>query len=107
MAQRLRTTTQGCEVLARTGGNSFAVLLTGLGHAATDTAAQAERMAEAMQSALARPLPLQHTPPSYVGASIGVTLFQAPLGNLDLPLQHAEAAMYQAKTAGRGLVRFF
>ena len=106
VAQRLRTTTQGCEVLARTGGNSFAVLLTGLGHAATDTAAQAERMAEAMQSALAEPLQLQHTT-HYISASIGITLFQAPLGNLDLPLQHAEAAMYQAKTAGRGLVRFF
>ncbi len=106
VAQRLRTTTQGCEVLARTGGNSFAVLLTGLGHAATDTAAQAERMAEAMQSALAEPLPLQHTT-HYISASIGITLFQAPLGDLDLPLQHAEAAMYQARTAGRGLVRFF
>ena len=106
VAQRLRTTTQGCEVLARTGGNSFAVLLTGLGHAATDTAAQAERMAEAMQSALAEPLQLQHTT-HYISASIGITLFQAPLGNLDLPLQHAEAAMYQARTAGRGLVRFF
>ena len=106
VAQRLRTTTQGCEVLARTGGNSFAVLLTGLGHAATDTAAQAERMAEAMQSALAEPLQLQHTT-HYISASIGITLFQAPLGNLDMPLQHAEAAMYQAKTAGRGLVRFF
>ena len=93
VAQRLRTTTQGCEVLARTGGNSFAVLLTGLGHAATDTAAQAERMAEAMQSALAEPLQLQHTT-HYISASIGITLFQAPLGNLDLPLQHAEAAMY-------------
>ena len=48
VAQRLRTTTQGCEVLARTGSNSFAVLLTGLGHAATNTAAQAERMARSL-----------------------------------------------------------
>lgn len=111
VAARLRQAVVGCEVLARTGGNTFAILLCGLDSDTEQAAQQAARMANCALECLAQPLslglPSQVAQLHYISAGVGITLFKAPLADLDQPLQHAEIAMHQAKSEGPGLVRFF
>lgn len=43
----------------------------------------------------------------HIAPSIGVSLFQGPGEMLNELLQRADMAMYQAKAAGRNIIRFF
>lgn len=72
----------------------------------SEAAAQAESMAEKMRNRLNEPFVLeafeeQTTP------SIGIVLFKGTQESVDSLLKHADAAMYQAKDAGRNTIRFF
>lgn len=111
VAERLRTAAAGCEVLARTGGNTFAILFCELDSDPARAAQQAAHLASRALECLAAPLslgvPSQGAQLHYLSAGVGIALFQPPLSDLDQPLQHAEIAMHQAKSEGQGLVRFF
>jgi predicted signal transduction protein with EAL and GGDEF domain len=88
-------------VLARVGGDEFAVLLK------RATAADAARVAQALVERLGGELvPARHGGTRPVGASIGtVALRGAATGTAERALARTDASMYRAKDAGRGAWR--
>ncbi len=94
------------DTVARLGGDEFVVMLEDLSGKPEDAAAQAEIIAEMILAAFKRPYQLdghEH----HTTASIGVTLFDNRIGNIDEMLKQADLAMYQAKASGRNAIRFF
>jgi diguanylate cyclase (GGDEF)-like protein len=88
---------------ARLGGDEFAVIAPNLS-AATD----AGRFAETLIEAIRMPVEEEVIPATATsGASIGVAIYPDDATEPDLLLSHADAALYEAKTAGGGTYRFF
>jgi diguanylate cyclase (GGDEF)-like protein len=86
------------DLLARYGGEEFSVLL-------PDTeAAQACAIAERLRHAVSLPRPDQSADMPTLSISLGETQLR-PEDTLEKILERADAAMYQAKTAGRNCVR--
>jgi diguanylate cyclase (GGDEF)-like protein len=94
VAVALRASLRGIDIAARIGGDEFAVLLTG---AQIDVAGAAERI----RSQIAQHLHDRGWP---VTASVGASTFTATPPNADMALTMADAAMYQAKRAGKNRV---
>jgi diguanylate cyclase (GGDEF)-like protein/PAS domain S-box-containing protein len=93
VARRLEANVRQADLVARTGGDEFVVLLE-----SADLANAAAR-AHTIASALAVPYEVNgHTVTS--GASIGVVSSEAKLVAVDEYLREADAAMYKAKTSG-------
>jgi diguanylate cyclase (GGDEF)-like protein/PAS domain S-box-containing protein len=100
IAPRLAGAIRPSDTLARLGGDEFAVLCEQLPSNTTAT-----RIAGQLTSALEKPIVLDghvHT----VSASIGIALGTPESSAADL-LRDADAAMYQAKAAGRGRFELF
>jgi len=101
VAERLTGSVRQVDVVARFGGDEFAVLVEGL--TAED---QAGAVARKIVDALAKPLVLagrQYRP----GASIGISTYPSD-GRDVLSLQkNADIAMYRAKEEGRGTFQFY
>jgi diguanylate cyclase (GGDEF)-like protein/PAS domain S-box-containing protein len=101
VAERLTGSVRQVDVVARFGGDEFAVLVEGL--TAED---QAGAVARKIIDALAKPLVLagrQYRP----GASIGISTYPSD-GRDVLSLQkNADIAMYRAKEEGRGTFQFY
>jgi diguanylate cyclase (GGDEF)-like protein/PAS domain S-box-containing protein len=94
------------ERLARLGGDEFIVTLEGLSEEVIEASAQAEIVGQKLLNALNQPYQLgSHEYQST--ASIGVALFSDHIGLYEDLLKHADIAMYQAKKAGRNVIRFF
>ena len=110
MGQRLRRATGSDDTVARIGSNAFAVLHKGLAaqpdNALTGAASQADALAQKLLLALAEPLQYQ-SQSLETTASVGMVLFNAELQDLEQPLKHAEAAMYQAKAEGHNRAHFY
>ncbi len=101
VAQRLRASVRGSDTVSRFGGDEFVVLLS----AVTDKASavgQAAKLLDLMQE------PLQvgelTVPASY---SVGVSVYPDDDTDAATLLTHAEAAMQDAKRAGRNCLRVF
>jgi diguanylate cyclase (GGDEF)-like protein len=83
-------------LLARVGGDEFAVLLTGVtGYAEVAMAAQR------LHAALDEPIVLDGERLK-AGVSIGAAIWHAPGTDADSLIRHADRAMYEAKRAGGG-----
>ena len=93
----------GAGMLARHGGDEFVVLL---GPADAGRPENAERLATRIMSALRTPFALRGTE-FELGASVGVAHYPEHGADPDALLEHADAAMYQAKCDGRRRVRVF
>lgn len=102
VADRLRTVVRSGDVVARRHGDEFVIVLTDLDGNAARTAA---RVADASIAALSRPLVLDGQEVR-IGASVGVALAPADAGEPEALLRAADGAMYAAKDAGKGMVRF-
>ncbi|MDP2006824.1 MAG: EAL domain-containing protein [Rubrivivax sp.] len=106
VARRLLACVRGEDTVARFGGDEFVVMSVGLAADARSAATQAAVVAEKILLAVSQPAQLglhSHT----LTPSIGVGLFRGrELASEDI-LKRADLAMYQAKAAGRGTVRFF
>jgi diguanylate cyclase (GGDEF)-like protein/PAS domain S-box-containing protein len=106
VGKRLTECLREGDTVARLGGDEYVAVLEDLSDQDTETAAQAETIANKILSALNRPYTLNqrdyHNTPS-----IGVTLFKGREVDVDELLRQADIAMYQAKKAGRNTVRFF
>ncbi|HAU58456.1 MAG TPA: diguanylate cyclase, partial [Comamonadaceae bacterium] len=100
MAHRLRQTVQAPHAVARIGGDEFVVLTDALSADETAALAQAQALARDILSAVAQPCLLDGQ--MYFGsASIGICLFRNHNASIQDLLRRADAAMYQAKNAGR------
>jgi diguanylate cyclase (GGDEF)-like protein/PAS domain S-box-containing protein len=102
VARRLRERLRGADLLTRLGGDEFAVVVEDAGDV-EGVAALAESLIALFES----PFPIAQRTEVYVGLSVGISLFPRD-GNLaDILVQHADAALHQAKEAGRGTFRFY
>jgi len=94
------------DTVAHLGGDEFMVMLDSLGTDSQRAAVQAEAVAQKIRNALCQPYQLrghQHSS----SASVGVVVFDKDAGELNDLLKMTDVAMYQAKAAGRNLVRFY
>jgi len=100
-ARRLKRCVRGSDTVARLGGDEFVVLLEHIG--STDDAG---RVAESVLTRMRQGFsdddqPLQVTP------SIGIAVFPQDGETVEMLLKNADAAMYEAKRAGRSTYRYF
>ncbi len=101
VAERLRTVVRPADTVARLGGDEFALLLEELA-SGDEALAVAERAIEAV----AAPFELAGQPVS-ASVSIGVALRSADGATVEELVQEADAAMYEAKRAGKGRAVLF
>jgi len=113
-ALRLKCCMREMDTVARLGGDEFVVMLSQLHVDEAESTAQARMVAEKIRLALSEPYLLTiategtaaRAVEHHCTASIGVTLFLDHQGSRDDILKWADAAMYQAKDAGRNQIRF-
>jgi diguanylate cyclase (GGDEF)-like protein len=116
LANRLKSCVREVDTVARFGGDEFVVLLSELHLNREASAALARSVAEKIQASLATPYLLAFDNPTDSSAvpisyqcsvSIGVVVFLGHEHNQNNILKLADVAMYQAKVAGRNLIRFY
>ena len=114
-ADRLKNCVRETDTVARFGGDEYVVVIGELCFDKSESTAQARIVAEKIRDALAKPyvITVQHeastetTVEHQCTVSIGVALFMKDEANQDDLLKFADTAMYQAKQAGRNLIRFY
>lgn len=106
VARRLISCARATDTVARLGGDEFVVVMDGIDGVEQEAATLAEQKAQKILTALNEPHELQGVRYG-CRASIGVTLFSGKTEQITEPLKRADAAMYQAKAAGRNIIRFF
>jgi diguanylate cyclase (GGDEF)-like protein/PAS domain S-box-containing protein len=105
-ARRLISCVREGDSVARLGGDEFVVLLEELDSEVNEAANQTEMVAEKILHELGKPYVLKNFE-SHLTVSIGIGLFINHNESAESLLQHADVAMYQAKSAGRNAIRFF
>ncbi len=101
IAQKLQQMARKSDLLARFGGDEFALAIP---EANVDQViAVAERLQEAVQSVVLH----EHDRRHQVSASIGIALFPNAGEEPEHVIANADLAMYQAKSKGRGCWRLF
>ncbi len=105
-AQRLKHSLRAEDTVARIGGDEFVIILQNLGDEGSDAPAQTEAVANKILSALNQPYSL-HDHECFSSASVGATVFESSVEEIDELLRQADIAMYQAKKSGRNMLRFF
>ena len=114
-ATRLKSCVRAVDTVARFGGDEFVVMINELNADKSESATQGGVIAEKIRAALAKPYVLQvrhegtaqTTVEHQCTASIGVALFGKDDSSQEDVLKRADTAMYQAKEAGRNLIRFY
>ncbi|HJV24355.1 MAG TPA: EAL domain-containing protein [Aromatoleum sp.] len=101
VARRLRESVRQSDTVARMGGDEFVILLEQVGEPEVCAG-----LAKKILTRLNAPMELDgHT--LQVCASIGIACFPDDGSDTVTLMKHADAAMYAAKSAGRGTYRFF
>ena len=101
VAERIRSCVREDDIVARFGGDEFAVAQTNVQHPAAVAA-----LAERLVSCLGEPYELRGAQ-VVVGASIGVALFPTDGRTEEDLLKNSDIALYKAKRDGRGTFCFF
>jgi diguanylate cyclase (GGDEF)-like protein len=96
VAEKLRSCVRACDTVARFGGDEFAILLEEM-----DDPQEATIVAQRIQEALGKPFQLRDYEVC-TGTSIGIALSTMGYQQPDELLRDADAAMYQAKSQGKG-----
>lgn len=99
-ARRLAAVVRASDSVARLGGDEFVVLLDNLAEGN-----HAARVAEGVVAALSQPIPWPGAS-LHVSASVGIALYPGDAENIDELFKRADAAMYEAKRAGKNAFRF-
>jgi len=106
VAERLTTHCRAGDTIARLGGDEFIVMFEDLSDDPLSALSAVKLMATEVLEALSAPYDLPNVS-SPITASIGVALFRDKQDSVDELLKRADLAMYQAKAAGRNVIRFF
>ncbi|MHB8354558.1 MAG: sensor domain-containing protein [Burkholderiales bacterium] len=106
VAKRLTSCLRECDTVARLGGDEFVILLSDLNALPIEAATQTLAIGEKILRVIGLPY-LINTLAYHCTASIGMTLFNKHEQGAEDLLKHADIAMYQAKKAGRNVLRFF
>jgi diguanylate cyclase (GGDEF)-like protein len=101
VTQRLNSTIQHKEALARFGGDEFTVIVEGSQQVQIVTL-----LADKILKILSEPILVDHNE-LYVGCSIGISLFPDNGDTAQDLLKYADAAMYAAKSDGRNNIRYY
>jgi diguanylate cyclase (GGDEF)-like protein/PAS domain S-box-containing protein len=115
VARRLTECLREVDTVARFGGDEFVVMLTELGADKPLSTVQAARVAEKIRVSVATPYLLAVAQPGeqdktiehHCSASIGVVMFVNHEISQSNIMKWADAAMYQAKDAGRNTIQFY
>ncbi|MDO9139116.1 MAG: PAS domain S-box protein [Methylobacter sp.] len=102
VAARISARTRDVDLVARLGGDEFVVLLEDIAQPE-----DAARIAEEIITELSRPFCLPQNDNVLIGASIGISLYPQHGDTPEALMDHADAALYQAKDAGRGCFAYF
>lgn len=100
VAERLRQALAPGDIVARVGGDEFAVVQFGAG------APEADRLAERIVTEVSVAYEIDGHEVA-VGASVGISIAPVDSRDADILLKNADIALYRAKADGRGLHRFF
>jgi len=106
VATRLQMAVREGDTVARLGGDEFVLVLENLSAKHDEAAARAEVVAHKILHLLAEPCSLQGKP-HVATTSVGIALFVENSKSYDDLLKEADAALYQAKAAGRNTFCFF
>src|SRR5579883_271785 len=101
LAKRLRGCIPAGDLVVRMSGDEFIVIASGL-----PAASAVDSIARRIQESLSAPIDIEGVRLSIV-SSIGISLYPADGTNLEQLLKHADIALYQAKSRGRGNHQFF
>ena len=101
VAKRLREQLPGLDAIARVGGDEFYVAIE---HEPNGPGI--DLVGQRVIDALSQPYELDGSS-VYVGASAGIALYPTDGRDAATLLSNADAALHQAKSKGRGLLRFF
>ncbi|MDO8208604.1 MAG: EAL domain-containing protein [Gallionella sp.] len=103
---RIKSCVREMDTVARLGGDEFVVLIEAISNDSDDAIHKVALVAEKIREALALPYELKeheyHSSPS-----IGISLYHGNDEPMDRLIEHADMAMYQAKSSGRNAVSFF
>ena len=105
-ARRLQACVREGDTVARLGGDEFIVMLENLSEDIEHAAAQTEAVGEKILAAIRQPY-LLNGYEHHCSTSIGISLFRNQELTVDELLKRADAAMYEAKNAGRNALRFY
>ncbi len=100
-ARRLGNAVRQEDLVARMGGDEFAVLIVEI-----DRAADVEELARRICGVLATPFRTGHHD-FYLSASVGIAVFPNDGDSAEMLFANADAAMYRAKEEGRDKYRFY
>jgi diguanylate cyclase (GGDEF)-like protein/PAS domain S-box-containing protein len=102
VGKRILSRLRSMDMVCRLGGDEFTVLLEDIAHA--DDAA---RIANEIISSVSEPWQLRSGHEVRIGASVGISLYPAHGDRAEQLMQHADTALYQAKSEGRGRFKYF
>ncbi|MDP3464629.1 MAG: bifunctional diguanylate cyclase/phosphodiesterase, partial [Sulfuricurvum sp.] len=102
VAQRFASRLRDGDIISRLGGDEFAIVLEYLAQPE-----DAGRIATEMINAQGAPYKLIGGAEVHIGMSAGIVLFPDHGDNASDLLQHADAALYKAKSEGRGIYRYY
>lgn len=115
VGRRITSCLREMDTVARLGGDEFVLVLSELDKDKAESTVQSNIVAEKIRAILAEPYVLKvwqednadTTIEHHCTASIGVALFLNHEASMEDILKRADMAMYQAKEAGRNLIRFY
>lgn len=102
VAVRISARLRDVDMVARLGGDEFVVLLEDIAHPE-----DAARVASEIIRVLSKPFQLSQSNDVQIGASIGISLYPEHGDSYEILMDHADAALYQAKDQGRGCYAYF
>ena len=102
VANRMRGRLRDIDTLARLGGDEFVIVLEEIADAGV-AAVVARELIEQLQT----PFPLSGGNVARIGGSVGIALFPQHSGEAAHLIEYADAALYTAKSAGRGTCRYY
>lgn len=100
IAKRLQSLMREQDIIARTGGDEFVILLP------NTPKTGAQKVVEKILLTISKPYEIQQTTLT-MSLSIGISIFPDDGSTMDTLIQNADHAMYQSKSLGRNTFNFF